>query len=371
MLFSLAMAILISRSNFFSIELDKEGSSRLSSLDGLRGFLALGVFFNHSVLMYFYTLTGEWKLPESLFKPFPGDIAVPLFFMITGFLFWSKILESKLNIKRFYIRRLQRIVPLYIFTTLLVVLIVFIASDFIRHVDYFNLITQIIRWFSFAFLGTPDINGFKDTHTIESVYWTLRWEWIFYFLLPILAYFSKKSFLLIIFLIVFSVYFEKIHFLNFVLGILAATILSSSNKNTNILRHSIFQGLATISIILFFFLFPGGFGNLQSSFLFVFFLSIIFGNTIFGLLSTRAARLLGMISYSIYMVHNIIIWIIFKVGNMYVSIETMTPIMFWILVIFISMLVVLISSMTYKYIEHYFYDSNSTLFIRRNTKYVK
>jgi len=356
-------ALVLSKVSFFSVELEKESSSRLSSIDGLRGLLALGVFFHHSIIMYYYYMNGTWKVPPSTFYTLLGEASVPLFFMITGFLFWSKILGSKFDVKNFYIRRIQRIVPLYIFTTVVVILIVFINTNFTIMVDSLELVIQLVRWFSFTFLGTPDINGFKDTFTIESVYWTLRWEWIFYLSLPLLALFKSKSYILIMTLIAISIYFQQIHLLNFVLGLLAANIITS--PHVGFLRHKLFYFVGIIAMFLLFVLFTRGYGTIQSILLFVFFLSIVFDNTLFGILKTKAMRFLGLISYSIYLLHNILVWSMFKVWNYYEPIKEATPLTIWMLILTTAVLVVWISSVTYKYIEHYFYVSKFTLFRKR------
>src|SRR5215831_10336705 len=61
---------------------------RLSTLDGLRGFLALCVFFQHA------TLYGP---PASApgFYFYNGQVGVETFFMITGYLFWSRLVAQR------------------------------------------------------------------------------------------------------------------------------------------------------------------------------------------------------------------------------------------------------------------------------------
>src|SRR5438105_476841 len=66
---------------------------RYASIDGLRGYLAFFVFVHHSAAWYYFLRTG-WQTPSNLFSFFgPGCVA--FFFMITGFLFFSKLLEAK------------------------------------------------------------------------------------------------------------------------------------------------------------------------------------------------------------------------------------------------------------------------------------
>ena len=68
---------------------------RFSSLDGLRGYLALAVFLHHSAIWYFYLRSAAWALPPSRLYTHFGQSSVALFFMITSLLFWSKIMDGR------------------------------------------------------------------------------------------------------------------------------------------------------------------------------------------------------------------------------------------------------------------------------------
>src|SRR5579872_6442540 len=66
---------------------------RYSSIDGLRGFLALFVFIHHASIWYFLPHIHRWGYtPYDLFNQF-GSTSVAFFFMITAFLFFSKLIE--------------------------------------------------------------------------------------------------------------------------------------------------------------------------------------------------------------------------------------------------------------------------------------
>ena len=83
-------------------------------------------------------------------------------------------------------------------------------------------------------------------------------------------------------------------------------------------------------------------------------LLFIYGNSLFGLLNTRAARFLGTISYSVYLMHGIILFAVLDLANAIVPIPTLTPMLYWSLILLTAILTVLVSSITYKYIEHPF-----------------
>src|ERR1039457_404526 len=85
-------------------------STRLATLDGLRGILALSVFVHHCVLFHAASLTGKWENLSSAFYAQMGVLPVTLFFFITGYLFWTKLVKRpSLPFGRFITERLARL----------------------------------------------------------------------------------------------------------------------------------------------------------------------------------------------------------------------------------------------------------------------
>ena len=72
-----------------------DGGMRTETLDGLRGFLALSVFVHHLVITHRYLQSGTWDYPPSAFYTLLGQVGFGVFFMITGFLFWGKLLDAR------------------------------------------------------------------------------------------------------------------------------------------------------------------------------------------------------------------------------------------------------------------------------------
>lgn len=70
-------------------------ASRTMTIDGLRGYLAVGVFIHHAVIYYRYLTERIWDNPASSLYTQLGSINVSLFFMITGYLFWGKIISCQ------------------------------------------------------------------------------------------------------------------------------------------------------------------------------------------------------------------------------------------------------------------------------------
>src|SRR5205823_998855 len=114
-----------------------------------------------------------------VFYDLTGKVGVSLFFMITGFLFWGRVLRagSALDIEALYVSRLRRIVPMYLVSVVLSLFVVAVLSGFSLHVSLVELLRELRSWFSFGFTYAGDINGVKDAHRINAVYWTLAFEW--------------------------------------------------------------------------------------------------------------------------------------------------------------------------------------------------
>ena len=79
---------------FFRKIVEAEQSERFEALDGLRGFLAMGVLFQHAVQNYEFFQTGVWAITDARFYRFLGGEAVILFFITTSFLYWGKLLAN-------------------------------------------------------------------------------------------------------------------------------------------------------------------------------------------------------------------------------------------------------------------------------------
>ena len=64
---------------------------RFNSIDGLRGYLAFSVYLHHSIVWYFYLQDEIWQAPPTRLFRHLGEASVAVFFMITSFLFLTKL----------------------------------------------------------------------------------------------------------------------------------------------------------------------------------------------------------------------------------------------------------------------------------------
>lgn len=341
---------------------------RFAAIDGLRGYLAFFVFIYHSVLWYSYLRTGQWEVPPSNLYTHFGQSSVALFFMITGFLFFSKILdgrEKEIDWLRLFVSRFLRLTPLYLFVMLLLLVIVMLLKNGVINGSYLHLAENLIYWCAFTIFGSPDLNSFEDTLIIVSgVTWTLPYEWLFYFLLPALALMVRLVpplpyiALSVASIAIFSVYHPQTHPLHphthplfaFIGGIASALLVRQGGFRCFCSRNSasfLIFGL----IILIVAVFPSAYGVAPLILLSFVFSLIAGGNNLFKILVHPVSRTLGELSYSIYLLHGMILFILFTFMTGKNNAKLFSPDQHWIMITIISPILLLISYCTFHFIE--------------------
>ncbi|MDR7941109.1 acyltransferase [Enterobacter soli] len=307
-------------------------SGRFDTLDGVRGIAATMVAIHHSFFFYGYATFGIWSLNYlgkgrlQVIVDYMGKASVSLFFMITAFLFWGKILNSTkgINWQGFYIKRFFRIVPLYVVAVFLsfFYVIITIKTPF----TILPYLRDLFYWLTFDFVGTPNINGFPFSGSIVAgVFWSLSYEWMFYFLLPVFSVFAvnKRTSLFIIilmfslsaFVYVFNIqikYWTQVHILCFIIGGSCAHINKYYPKVINMMRAPVLSVFAVAVFIACVTIFEAPYSHIPSMLIGVVFLIISSGNNVFGVLSLKLIKMLGTISFSIYILHGIVFTTLFS-----------------------------------------------------------
>lgn len=334
---------------------------RFSSIDGLRGYLAFFVFLHHSCVWYFYLRTNEWKVPPSNLYTHFGQSSVALFFMITGFLFFSKLIEErerKTDWGRLFLSRIFRLVPLYFFAMFLFFLVVIFHSKGVLNVPILKLTDGVIRWLGFTLTGGPDLNAIDRTWIIVAgVTWSLSYEWVFYLSLPLLAM-TIGVVPPLIFIgigVVSLVYLEawhtSIHYLSFVGGIIAALLV-----RLDWLRRFAIGKMASFiamgCIVLAVAIFPSAYGIGPLFLLAISFSLIASGNSLFGLLVSESSRTLGEFAYGIYLLHGITLFCVFNFLIGLPESKALSPLQFWCVVLGITPVLIFFCFLTFRFIEH-------------------
>jgi len=344
--------------------------ARHAAINGLRAFLAINVAVSHLLRTHKAIETGEWEGVIGYFESFP------LFFMITGFVFWEKVLQTGTTTDwlRLYMGRLFRIGPMYLFVVGIMLLVVFARTGFTLHEPASSVAYQVLCWLGVGIIDVPHmVNGHPRADLIlAGVTWTLRWEWLFYACLPVLALLSGK----------------KTRVLFPLLGLTACLLVAAltSHKTVPMFASLYLVGMsaaslhhtghrlhlgnrvtspAALSLLAAMFAAPHAFEALSPmsvAFYSLFFYLISSGTTLFGLLTSRAARMLGQVSYSIYLAQGLFLTLFFSIPAIRSFAFTGLP-AFWLVGLAYVLLLCASASLSYRFIEAPCISFGKTLYI--------
>lgn len=335
---------------------------RYPEIDGLRGYLAFFVFLHHSYIWQVFLKTEDWDDPKSnLFNQF-GQTTVVFFFIITAFLFTTKLINNKnkkINWLEYLNARFFRLFPMYIFSVSIIFFLAAYLTHFKSNVTLLENTKSVLSWIFFNVRKQLDINGLEDTFILNSgITWTLPYEWIFYFLVPIIALFFKikvnyKIILSFLSIAVVTMIINKSslrHFMPFIGGICVA-LLVSTKKFEEILKEKKYTLLAICLLTVSVYFFNSGRKPIPIIITSIAFLIIASGNNFFGILSSAFSRKLGQITYSMYLLHGILLFVIFYFIIGFERAKNFSDFEFWLVITASVFPLILISQLTFKYIE--------------------
>jgi peptidoglycan/LPS O-acetylase OafA/YrhL len=144
------------------------------ALDGLRAVAALMVVFHHARTHWLWGWLEGWN-------------GVTLFFVLSGFLITTLALREEetlgaLRWRAFIVRRVFRIVPIYVVSLALYVVAMVAVGIGASHRGSF---VHAMPWYVSPF---PEVPFFSHTHIVFSLAWSLGIEEKFYLLWPLLAF---------------------------------------------------------------------------------------------------------------------------------------------------------------------------------------
>lgn len=145
--------------------------NEIKSLTGLRGIVALWVTFFH--FSHFKT-----DLIQTVVKK--GYVAVDIFFVLSAFLLAISYADKfkTLNfsaVQKFYKKRVNRIYPVYIVSVIFIALFLIETSK-----TKFLVNAALLQCF------------FNPNYSLGTVYWSLSTEWICYLIFPFLLFFIVR-----------------------------------------------------------------------------------------------------------------------------------------------------------------------------------
>ncbi|WP_165847947.1 acyltransferase family protein [Paraburkholderia lacunae] len=332
--------------------------ARNAAINGMRAFLAINVAVSHLLRTHKAIETGEWEGMIGYFESFP------LFFMITGFVFWEKILQAgiKTDWLRLYIARLFRIGPMYLFVVGIMLLVVFARTGFVLREPAGSVAYQVLSWLAVGIVDVPHtVNGHPRADLIlAGVTWTLRWEWLFYACLPVLALLSGKKtrvlfplLALTVCLLVAGLTSHKTMPMFASLYLVGMSAASLHHASRRIHLDNRMASSAALLLLAAMFAAPQAFETLSPmsvAYYALLFYLISSGATVFGLLTSRSVQMLGQASYSIYLAQGLFLTLFFSIPAIrsfaFTSMQA-----FWLVGLAYLVLLCASAALTYRFIE--------------------
>jgi peptidoglycan/LPS O-acetylase OafA/YrhL len=145
--------------------------------DALRGMACTGVVLHHMA----YFTPDAMGIPYSIARMLLG-LGVPLFFMISAFAMsaaYENQISTAKQIKVYFVRRLMRIFPLYLF---MLVIFMLTYSTFQHDWSTSKTIGVALLYFTLTFAVVPSL-----AHGIVWASWSISVELLFYLIFPIIA----------------------------------------------------------------------------------------------------------------------------------------------------------------------------------------
>lgn len=298
-------------------------NSKNENLQILRFVAAALVLITHITFYIHERVTSSWAIWHN------GEIGVPIFFVISGFVMQFTGGKFTLNANGatdFLCRRFARILPLYWLITTVKIIIALAIPTVVLH----NQPTWAASLGSYALF--PMFNAAGEVRPIHGVAWTLLHEMFFYYLFSLALFFNKKPLIWVSISIiglwiigyltpptsaVMVVLTDKIN-LMFVAGMLIARL---HQKSFHLPRHA----ALAILIISIGVIFIDDFTSFKRNYLFnIHFEAAVLVLALLNFKFSRFAKLrnhlstLGDSSYSLYLVHPIlapaIILALLKIG---------------------------------------------------------
>lgn len=335
---------------------------RVSTIDGLRGYLGFAVFLHHASIWFFFLRTGKWAVPPSNLYTHLGQSGVALFFMITGFLFFSKLIDSKerpVDWTQLYISRIFRLTPLYLFAMAVMFSIVAVLSKGQLREPVESLALDVSRWLAFTLRGSPDLNGVVQTSLIMAgVTWTLPYEWVFYLMLPLFALLvtSRPPIVYLVMGVAAVLAFKWLFHLDFLfmkafVGGMTASLLVRQESVRAISSSKISNMLVAGCVALAVAIYPTAYDSMPLLLLSIAFTLVAGGCTLFGLLTSHTSRVLGELAFSIYLLHGILLFLVFRFLLGFPAAAKLTAIEHWGVIALCSPVLISISFLTFRRIE--------------------
>jgi peptidoglycan/LPS O-acetylase OafA/YrhL len=259
---------------------------------------------------------------------------------------------------RLYVGRVLRLAPLYLTVMGALFVVVGILSGGSLREPATTLAKSAVKWLGFTVLGHPDLNGVDRTSTIlAGVTWSLPYEWFFYLALPALGLlaglrvpraFAALSVCSLIGLVAWKP--GPIHLAAFLGGLAAALAVRSARfRRLCTGRGASAATLVTLGTLVTCFdtaYHPAALLLLGGAFCLV-----AGGCTVFGLLTLDASRRLGEVTYGVYLLHGLTLFVVFRCVLGFEAAAALSSLGYWGLVVALTPILVLLCFIAFRTIE--------------------
>ena len=324
------------------IIIEKRDKIYFGGLNELRAIAALGVVAHH--IEQFKGMNGLYITNPNLSFLIHnlGKAGVDLFFVLSGFLITYLLLLEKENnfgridILKFYLRRVFRIWPLYYLIMFISFVVIPLLSNFYFFDNNMSLLNSIHNPDNYSFntiaLYLCFLPQFANVVIGASQSWSIGVEEQFYLIMPImLSFFSKKAFFGFI-LLLLSIYFIPIYeihqwfyavtkFFRFmIIGVIGGYLYSYNLKTISNLTKSKYPYFLIVILIIslsFFIVFENNLNRYVLGVLFLFLILFTVNSSNKLVFKNKLMSYLGKLSYGIYMYHTFVLFLIFPLANKY------------------------------------------------------
>lgn len=335
-----------------------EGHANTKSIDGLRGVAAAFVALNHApfilgslvIMPKVFYISADGASAPVLF----GALGVQIFFCITGLLFTGKILSNKpIDWTDFFTKRVRRIVPAYLVAVTVALMVAAWFSWPITQ-DMGAIVRSLPGIYAFGLLPIPTVNGF-DLVKLIGVAWTLAVEWRFYLVLPLLYIAARKNrnltFALITAFAVSDLCFSNASTWSFFIPGAFCSLIATKKFSINL---RVAAGLIALAAVAFIFYRAGEkavYGLEQWICVSVLFVGLTISRP--TILTARTLVAMGSVSYSFYLLHCMILFLVFGITQHYfIDVGSLSIVSFALLAGATLSLSSIIATASYVFIEH-------------------
>lgn len=293
--------------------------TRNRPLDGLRGVLACAVIAHHAYYNFTWREGGAWGANNQIVIANLGAVAVSLFFVMSAYWHILKIRRSsEINWWAFYLARAKRIYPLYLVIFVLVATI----TAYFRPVNANNLpqfMKFSVEWLLFQ---NASFEGFQSHLVIAGVQWTLIYEWGIYAILPLIhmIYHRKMCFQPAVWAAMMGAWWIFEHSVGKFYGLFALAmpaVMFAEHIQAAIKKFPMIIHLLMLSLTVYILGYTIGYSWQQQIALAVWFMFVAQGYSFANLLNLYGLRKLGDISYGIYLIHGLVLFMWFGVWQMF------------------------------------------------------